>query len=165
MSQLLGLFHETSPYDAFDPNAHPDDLQGWGSSDPIFGEIIGAIKPKIIVEVGSWKGASAIHMAKIVKSLGLTCNIICIDTWLGSPEHLLGVDPTWRTSLRLCHGYPQLYFTFLANVVRQGVQDVIIPLAATSGSAAVILEKKRVRPDMVSVGQASCEQLTSSPPN
>ncbi len=154
MSQLLSLFHETSPYDGFDPGAHPDDLQGWGSSDPIFGEIISAIKPKIIVEVGSWKGASAINMAKIVKSLGLASNIICIDTWLGSPEHFLGADPAWRTSLRLCHGYPQLYFTFLANVVRQGVQDVIIPLAATSESAAVILEKKGVRPDMVYIDAA-----------
>jgi hypothetical protein len=129
-------------------------MQGWGSSDPLFEEIIRAIKPKIIVEVGSWKGASAINMAKIVKSLGLDCKIICVDTWLGSPEHFLGQQPSWRASLRLSHGYPQLYFTFLANVVRQGVDDVIIPIAATSESGAVILASKGVRPDMVYIDAA-----------
>jgi hypothetical protein len=154
MDELLSLFHETSPYEGFDPSAHPADMQGWGSVDPIFAEVIGAVKPKIIVEVGSWKGASAINMAKIAKSLGVDCKIICIDTWLGSPEHFLGNDPSWRTSLRLTHGYPQLYFTFLANVVRNGVQDVIVPLASTSESAAVILERKRVRPDVVYIDAA-----------
>jgi hypothetical protein len=154
MDQLLSLFYETSPYDGFDPSAHPDDLQGWESGDPIFEEVIGAINPKIVVEVGSWKGASAITMAKIVKSRGLDCKIICIDTWLGSPEHVLGMRPSWRASLRLRHGYPRLYYTFLANVVRQGVQDVIIPLAATSECAAVVLDRKGVRPDMVYIDAA-----------
>jgi hypothetical protein len=154
MDELMALFHQTSPYEGFDPSEHPDDMQGWGSEDPIFEEVIRAIKPSVIVEVGSWKGASAISMAKIVQSSGLKSKIICVDTWLGSPEHFLGADPTWWSSLRMRHGYPQLYFTFLANVVRQGVQDLIIPLASTSESAAMILASKQVRPDMVYIDAA-----------
>jgi hypothetical protein len=55
MDQLMRMFYETSPYEGFDPCLHPDDMQGWGSSDPIFEEVIRAVKPKIVVEVGSWK--------------------------------------------------------------------------------------------------------------
>lgn len=150
----MRLFHEISPYEGFDPTQHPDDMQGWGSEDPIFAEIITGMKPSLVVEVGTWKGASAIHMAKIAKTIGLEMKIICVDTWLGSPEHFSEVNAEWRASLRLHHGYPQLYYTFLANVVRQGVQDYIIPLPATSENAAVILHQKGLRPDLIYVDAA-----------
>ena len=154
MDELTARFYTVSPYEGFDPSLHPDDLQGWNSGDPLFTEVIKKLSPRIIVEVGSWKGASAIHLAKIVKSLGLPTKIICIDTWLGSPEHFLGHKPMWRESLRQEHGYPRLYYTFLANVVRQGMQDVIIPLPTTSESGAFILATKQVRPDVVYIDAA-----------
>ena len=123
MDELAARFYSVSPYEGFDPGSHPDDLSGSGvnPADPLFEEIIRKLSPGVIVEVGSWLGASAIHMAKIVKSLGLGTRIICVDTWLGSPEHFLGSRPEWREKLRQQHGYPRLYYTFLANVVRQGL--------------------------------------------
>lgn len=142
-------FYDTSPYDGFDPAPYPDDLQGWGWNHEIFEEAIGAVRPKVIVEVGTWKGASAIRMAEIVKSLGLDTRIICIDTWLGSAEHFLGLRAEERFSLRRCHGFPQLYYTFLGNVVRRGMQDIIVPLATTSTQGAIILGKAGIRPDLV----------------
>ncbi len=154
MTSLLSGFHVTSPYDGFDPAEHPSDLQGWNSDDPIFREIITLLRPEIIVEVGSWKGASAIHMADIVKELGLGTTIICIDTWLGSPEHYLQAHLGVGDGLRPKHGYPQLYFTFLANVVRAGHAERIIPMPMTSESAAVILAAQGVRPDLVYVDAA-----------
>ena len=154
MDELTARFYTVSPYEGFDPSLHPDDLQGWNSADPLFDEVIKKLSPRIIVEVGSWKGTSAIHLAKIIKSLGLPTKIICIDTWLGSPEHFLGDRPEWRESLRQEHGYPRLYYTFLANVVRQGMQDVIIPLPTTSESGAFILSRKQVRPDLVYIDGA-----------
>ena len=150
-SVLPGL-HAISPYEGLDPEQYPNDLQGWGSDDPIFREIIGLLRPEIIVEVGTWKGASAIHMADIVRELGLSTTIVCVDTWLGSPEHYLQAG--LGDGLRPKHGYPQLYFTFLANVVRSGHAGRIIPLPMTSESAAVILAAKGVRPDLVYVDAA-----------
>ncbi len=149
MPDLMSLLHEVSPYNGHDLAAHPEDPQGWGSTDQVFEAAIAAARPNIIVEVGTWKGASAIHMARIVQQLELPTQIICVDTWLGSPEHFMGVDPAWRSSLRLRNGYPQLYFTFLSNVIGQGLTDRIIPLPATSENAAEILAARGIRPDLV----------------
>lgn len=155
---LLGKFYETSPYDGFDPAQYPADLQGWGSDDPIFRDIISATRPSVIVEVGTWKGASAIHMAQITKELGLDTTIICVDTWLGSPEHFLAQQPGWRESLLLRNGFPHLYYTFLSNVIRAGLQDRIIPLANTSDNAAVILGSMNIAADLVYIDAAHEEE-------
>ncbi|WHU04029.1 CmcI family methyltransferase [Sphingomonas sp. NIBR02145] len=154
MDPVTALFHQVSPYEGFDPSAWPADVQGWGSEDPVFLEVMSKVKPKLIVEVGSWKGASAIHMARMAKALRLDCRIICVDTWLGSPEHALGQRPEWRESLQFRHGFPQLYFTFLANVVRAGVADRIVPLANSSDNAALILAARNVAPDLIYIDGA-----------
>ena len=158
MDPLAALLHDVSPYEGFDPDEYPSDLQGWGSDDPIFRDLIAAVRPKIIVEVGTWKGASAIHMARIARELGLDTRIICVDTWLGSPEHFLAKEPGWRESLLIKNGFPSFYFTFLGNVVRAGLQDQIIPLANTSENGAFILRELGVRPDLVYIDAAHEEE-------
>jgi hypothetical protein len=72
-----------------------------------------------------------------------------VDTWLGSPEHFLDNEHSWRQSLRLRNGYPQLYYTFLTNVIEQKMDNFIIPLAATSENAANILRAKNISPNLV----------------
>jgi cephalosporin hydroxylase len=90
-ADLIALLHvEGSPYEGHDVAAHPGDMQGWSSSGPLCREVISAVRPEVIVEVGTWKGASAIHMAQTARDLGLSTQIICVDTWLGSTEHFLG---------------------------------------------------------------------------
>jgi predicted O-methyltransferase YrrM len=155
---VLEDFYGTSPYDGFDANNFPSDLQGWGSDDPIFRDLIEAVRPSIIVEVGSWKGASALNMAQITRDLGLNTTIICIDTWLGSPEHFLAQQPGWRESLLLQNGFPHLYYTFLSNVIRAGFTDRIVPLATTSDNGAIILREKNIVPDMVYIDAAHEEE-------
>jgi len=146
--------HEVSPYAGHDISAHPGDMQGWGSTDPVFRQVIGALRPEVIVEVGTWKGASAIHMGQVARALGLASRIICVDTWLGSPEHFLGVQPGWRHSLRMRNGYPQLYFTFLTNVVQHDLTETIVPLPATSENAAAILRHHKIRPNLIYIDAA-----------
>ncbi len=127
------------------------DLQGWGSDDPIFARLIERLAPTKIVEVGTWKGRSAIGMARKVRELGLSCEIICIDTWLGSPEHWLGADErqSWRDSLRLQHGYPQLYRTFLSNVIKYQCQEYITPIPLPSDSAFVLLKQFGITAELI----------------
>jgi hypothetical protein len=152
--RIRDILFEKSPYDGFDPLSYPDDMQGWGSDAPVLVQAIQLLRPRRICEVGSWKGRSAINMARAVKSLGLPTEIICVDTWLGSPEHWLGQEAQWYESLRLVHGMPQLYYTFLANVVRSGVEDVITPLPMTSENAATVFAKLRIKFDVVYVDAA-----------
>lgn len=152
---LAPLFPE-DPYAGFDVADHPEDLQGWASTDPIFEHAIQTLRPHLIIEVGTWKGASAIHMANLCRDLRLDTKILCIDTWLGSPEHLLPRPDRhhWRTSLRIRHGFPQLYLTFLANVIRHGHTDRILPLPQPSENAAELLRQLGVQADIVYVDAA-----------
>jgi hypothetical protein len=145
---------EKSPYEGFDPQPYPDDLQGWGSDDPVLVGAIQLLRPARVCEVGSWKGRSAIRMAHAAKALNLDTEIVCVDTWLGSPEHWLKGDPAEYASLRILHGMPRLYYTFLANVVRAGVTDVITPFPMTSENAAEILAKLGVRFDLIYIDAA-----------
>jgi hypothetical protein len=51
-----------------------------------------------IIEVGSFKGLSTSFIGEacsnITEVYGKTCQIICVDTWLGSPEfyEFFGID-------------------------------------------------------------------------
>jgi predicted O-methyltransferase YrrM len=151
----LSKLYAQSPYEDFDVDAHPEDLQGWNSYANVFRDVIEAVQPRRIVEVGVWKGTASIHMAKIVRDLGLRCEVICIDTWLGSPEHLLADHDGERyQSLRLRNGYPQLFYTFIANVIRNEVSEYVVPLACTSESAAVVLRRLGLQADVVHVDAA-----------
>jgi predicted O-methyltransferase YrrM len=158
MHSVLQLLHPDSPYAGFDPSGFVEDTQGWGSDDPIFQTLIETFRPKLIVEVGTWKGASALNMARIARDIGFATEIVCVDTWLGSPEHLLAQQDGWRESLLIKHGFPHLYFTFLGNVVRAGYTDLIVPLPATSENAHVVLRGKGLQPDLVYIDAAHEEE-------
>ena len=118
------------PLDLTGFNPWPQDLQGWQSNCPIFEELIDKVQPKTIVEIGSWKGGSAINMAKLCKARGLDTKIYCIDTWLGASE--FWTNPTPERNLHLHYGYPQIYYQFLSNVVHNDVVDCIIPVPLPS---------------------------------
>lgn len=126
-----------------------DDLQGWHSDHPAFRYLIDETQAETVIEVGSWKGASAIHMARIIKERPGMNRIFCIDTWLGGVDHVLSDKPIDRIPKR--HGYPQLYFQFLHNVKKAGCQDVIIPMPMTSATGAQVLAKRSVLADLVYV--------------
>lgn len=135
---------------AFTADAFPLDLAGWGSDAPIFSELIAEVRPRLIIEVGSWKGASAIHMAGVCTTLGLDARIVCVDTWLGSLE--FWTDPEDRTrygALDHLFGYPRVFYQFLANVVQTGHADRILPFPQTSQIAARWFAGHGVQADLI----------------
>lgn len=125
---ILSFIHPSSPYEGFDLAQYELDGDGWNSDSPVFERLIEETRPTLIIEVGSWKGASAIHMASLLKKHKIAGAILCIDTWLGSVSH----RQMYPEELRLQHGYPRLYFQFLANVIHSGHDDTIIPFPQTS---------------------------------
>lgn len=92
-------------------------------------------------QVGSWKGQSSIAFAKRLQELGPGHKLVCVDTWLGAPEFWTwGLrDRNRGGSLQPVHGFPSVYYTFLANVKRSGVQDVVAPLPISSLQGAMVL--------------------------
>lgn len=153
MKPIKRSLYGTDPYAGFDTSWAEPDLQGWGHEHGIFSASIKRVKPKVIVEVGTWKGASAIHMGKLCRELGYDAEIVCVDTFLGPHNTYMHTDSDSHRerleSLRSVNGFPMLYYTFLRNVVDAGLQDTITPLPQTSEHAAKTLRHLRVRADIV----------------
>lgn len=124
------------------------DLQGWDSEAPVFKSVLEKINPKLIVEVGTWKGASAIHFASLCKELKYDAQILCVDTWLGSEEYYTNLT-VWHPHLLKKAGYPSVYYTFLRNVVDAGFKESIIPFPTTSIIAAKVLKHHNIYPDII----------------
>jgi hypothetical protein len=148
---LWSRIFNQDPYESFDVAAYEEDLQGWGSIHPIFEVVLAAVQPSTILEVGTWKGASAINMARIAKKLGLTPDIICIDTFLGTIESYIQKDSYafLHEALVFKNGWPNLYYQFLANVVKTGFQDQIVPLPQTSMIGLRLLNRLGIRPEVI----------------
>lgn len=150
MTELYGY----DIYKNFDVTNINEDLQGWHSEKPLLKELITSIKPKIIIEVGTWKGRSAIFMAKLLKEHHIDCEIICVDTWLGSLENLnarTGIEKHqfWWNDLKHKNGYPQLYYQFLKNVISNECQHLITPIANTSAITSRWLYDKKIKADLI----------------
>ena len=149
--------HPVSPYAGFQPIGPPDD-QGWNSLNPIFQKLIEEVKPALVIEVGSWKGGSALNMAGQLQRLGLTSELICVDTWLGAMEFWNPHDAERYEGLRLRHGFPSVYYTFLSNVVNAGFQDIITPFPLSSVSAALWFRQRQVKADLVYIDASHEEE-------
>ncbi|MCW9035903.1 MAG: class I SAM-dependent methyltransferase [Rhodospirillales bacterium] len=140
----------------YSTNGLSEDLQGWLSSQHVLDTIIDKTKPNFVIEVGSWKGCSAIHMAKKLKEHHSDFAMICIDTWLGSVEHRLA--PHLRDSLNLAKGWPQLYQQFLCNVYLNGFGENILPIPLPSDQAAIILKQFNLQVPMIYLDAAHDEE-------
>lgn len=108
------------------PHNTEGQIPGWNSYAPIFAELIASVQPHVIIEVGSWMGASACHMA----SLAPTALIYCVDTFEGSAEHQGPSLP------RDSNGRITLLDTFNNNVRDRGHQDHIVTVVSRSVAAA-----------------------------
>jgi hypothetical protein len=147
MKKLADLF-PPSLYDGIENQNYQLNLGPiWHSDASIFKTLIKEVAPRIIVEIGSWYGASAIHMAAIVKEMQLDCHIYCVDTWLGSFEHWTMTQ--LRQCLMLKNGYPQFFYQFLFNVKASGVSDIITPVPNTSSMASALFKVRSIRPQLV----------------
>ena len=136
----------------------PDDSGPWpqveARSREFFADVLEIVRPEVLVEFGSWEGASALAWATQAQSLGLPTHVVCIDTWLGSPEHWRNVLPgtEWaRDHLRLDAGQPGLINTFRHAVHAHGMQEQISPLRATSECGSEYLRALGVAADVVYV--------------
>ncbi|MDE2104247.1 MAG: class I SAM-dependent methyltransferase [Patescibacteria group bacterium] len=112
-----------------------DQFNGWGSQHPWLSSLVVEIRPRLIIEVGSFLGGSAIEFATALRACGLEDSaVLCVDTWLA--EEVLWSLPEWRARLKIQCGTPCCYYTFLANIIEKKLHDTVLPLRMPSLSAA-----------------------------
>jgi hypothetical protein len=143
------LFFGRDPLKDFPADEFGTDLQGWHSDHVYLTRAIEQVRPTIVVEVGVWKGASVVTLAKAVQRLKLDAVVIAIDTWLGSSEHYL-----WEKfipDLDFQFGYPRLYHKFAANIVKEGLAELVVPLPLDSINAFQLLKARGIRPDVLHI--------------
>ena len=147
------LIHEKDPFDGFYHTVLPKECYSFKTSRAdVFRALIDHHKPRTIVEVGSYHGASAIHMAGICKALGLTTEIICIDTWQGTVDML--EDDIKKKGLVYMQGHPRLFRQFLANICYAGMQEFITPFPVASSVGLRYLARKGVKADLIYIDGA-----------
>lgn len=137
------------PYAGFHAGRLAPDHQGWHSDHPFLRDVVAETRPRVVVEVGVWKGGSTIAMAEAMRELDLDAAVIAVDTWLGSWEHY--EHERFYADLYMRNGYPTLYDTFLNNVLDRRVEGFVIPLPLDSASASFVVKRRDIAPDVVHI--------------
>ncbi|CAI5460098.1 unnamed protein product [Closterium sp. Yama58-4] len=122
-------------------------LRGWGSNNSVFERLIREVRPHLIIEVGSFLGASAINMALKAQELGLDpVTILCLDDFRGWP----GFRNSFR-QIKHVNGDAVLLQYFMKNVVEAGQEKVILPLPFSTAHSLKALCDWGVQADLVEV--------------
>lgn len=150
------LFGDEDIYAGFPLQEYPLDRHTWGGTDPIFGRLIAEVRPSRIIEAGTWRGWSAITMARACREHNVDCReIVCVDTWLGADTHLVKeqdgtvIPSPMRTALNRRFGFPRIYDQFLANVIHTGCHDLIVPFAAPTDVAGSVLRTIGLQAELI----------------
>lgn len=98
-------------------------------------------RARVVIEVGSFMGASVAWMAEHNKA----ARFFCVDTFLGSPE--IGADDL--AGIPYQHGRLMLLERFLSNMIAAGIEDRVTPIIQTSTSGARILRSRGVSADLI----------------
>lgn len=122
------------------------DAEGWNSDHGLFKQLIDQTSPRTIIEVGSYKGRSAIHMAALTAHLNT--RIYCVDTFLGGVT-LKMEDKTNDKPACNYDGWTSLYFQFMHNIWAAGFQDRVHPVLNTSTSGARLLNFAGIKGDLI----------------
>ncbi|KAK0580819.1 hypothetical protein LWI29_006589 [Acer saccharum] len=145
------IFNATSPYANFPP-PHVSQLlrtkrvKGWGSYGGVFERLIKKVRPRVVVEVGTFLGASALHMANLTRQLGLETQILCVDDFRGWP----GFRDKFK-DIHMINGDVLLYYQFMQNVIYFNATDTVLPLPYSSGSALMKLCEWGVVGDLIEI--------------
>lgn len=117
-----------------------------------FSWIIKTVRPREIIEIGSWKGHSANYVIDVCREKGIDARIVCVDTFLGGPEHWL--LPGAIETLHRKNGQPTILNGFLANTIARGNADRVFPLCLDSTASSYVLSHFGFKADLIFVDAA-----------
>jgi hypothetical protein len=150
-SAFLAEFHPENPFRDFPIDIVPEDTQGFQlpENTSFFDHLFSLFSPETLLELGTWKGSSAIGFVKRMLAYCDTPVVACVDTWVGSLEHW--TNPALRAEMHLRWGFPTLYSRFAANVIRARVAAWITPLPMVTETALRLMAQRGVLVDAVYV--------------
>lgn len=134
------------PYAGFEPGEYNG--FGWNSQAPEFMDVIHEIKPKLIIEFGTFFGGSTMNMASLaLENQEGDVEVVCVDTFLGSVEH-------WHNHQYFKPGFfrngrPPIYDQFLTNMITSGWEDYVTPFPIDSVNGALTLKRYGIQADLV----------------
>ena len=120
--------------------------------DGFLSQIIEFTRPRVMAEFGSWEGASAIAFLVGAKKANLELKVICVDTWLGSPEHWENSLPNSQWSferLKVVGGEPTVIETFRKNIESHGFSPQVRIVRAPTTHAVGYISRTFPRLDLV----------------
>ena len=153
LQQMLTQWHIKEEFGAISPLQNMTSLR----------EFVVATKPKLFVEVGVFRGATSVAVAKMFDELTestpqmASSFIISIDSWLMDLEFVWsGISKRKLKKSQRDHfyghrvaGHQMMYFEFLTNVIKSSVSHRIVPLPSASSNAVYTLLSLALCPDVV----------------
>ncbi|OMO64199.1 hypothetical protein CCACVL1_21945 [Corchorus capsularis] len=145
------VFNGSSPFTKFPPRHLRSSLKqkrvkGWGSNGAVFENLIKRVKPRVIVEVGTFLGASALHMVNVTRKLGLQTQILCLDDFRGWP----GFRDRFK-DINMINGDVQLLAQFMQNVVYFNASGSVLPVPFSTGSGLEKLCEWGITADLIEI--------------
>ncbi|KAK8693660.1 hypothetical protein V6N13_071233 [Hibiscus sabdariffa] len=145
------VFNNTSPYTNFPPPylgafLRGKRIKGWGSNGAVFEHLIERVKPLVIIEVGTFLGASALHMVNVTRKLGLQTQILCLDDFRGWP----GFRDRFK-DINMINGDVLLLQQFLQNVVYFNATGSVLPVPFSTGSGLEKLCEWGITADLIEI--------------
>lgn len=121
------------PNNRFDPVAHPVCLEfpiwleetAWAGHIPFAMFLISAMRPRILVELGAYRGVSYCAFCQAVKKTGSNTKCYAVDTWEGD-EHSGRLDTGALTKLQAHHD--PLYAGF-SRLIQSTFDDALVHFA------------------------------------
>lgn len=129
------------PYDVYVPKS-------WGSTNVQLRQLVDMIKPQSIIEIGTWKGASAVHITEQALRHHRDVAVLCIDTWLSS-NPALWKNKKHRDSVLTQKIERTQYTQFLCNILHAKLKKHILPFRCTTRVALELLNESKVEVDLI----------------
>ncbi|XVE73647.1 hypothetical protein DITRI_Ditri11bG0135300 [Diplodiscus trichospermus] len=145
------VFNGSSPYNNFPPPylgalLKRKRIKGWGSDGAVFEHLIKRVKPRVIIEVGTFLGASALHMVNVTRKLGLQTQILCLDDFRGWP----GFRDRFK-DIKMINGDVLLLQQFMQNVVSYKATGSVLPVPFSTGSGLEKLCEWGITADLIEI--------------
>lgn len=165
---LMAKLWVGNPYDEARVSMLPYDAQeDWGRDNQFIRAIVQRVRPRTIIEVGTWKGCSAMAMCDALRAANVDHIIVCVDTWGG-----LEVWRGWLRDIKTDRGIPNIaqweaagsstgisnpswpgdvghFKQFTSNIVKREMDQNIVPMPMDGRVAGAWFRRNKVIPDLV----------------
>ena len=127
------------------------DVIGWFDWQQIYDEQLTGfgMNQAVMVEVGTFKGRSAIYLASEIKRRHKNVDLFCVDHWLGNAD-----EPNMAEMIKDANARGGLYKEFIENINRCGVADYIKPLRMSSVEGAAQFKDRSVHFVFIDAGHS-----------